>query len=596
MKTLLVSLDSKFIHSNLAIRYLKSYCADCFDMDTKEFTINQKIELITDQIFSTKAELICFSCYIWNIEFINDIIYILKTANPKLKILLGGPEVSYDIKAFMRNNPLIDFIIYGEGEISLREFLIAIRDNKDLSTVNGLAYRIPKQDNAELNDLQASIEDDLIIINKARDINYDLDVLAFPYDYEEKDLMQVNDANRIIYYESSRGCPFRCAFCMSSIDKSVRTFSLERVKRDLLILLKTKARQIKFVDRTFNADYKRAMQIMQFIVENNSQYMSIHFEITADIINDEFLEFLKLMPVNMFQFEIGVQSTNEQTLCEINRKTNFERLIYVVNRIKEYKNIHMHLDLIAGLPYEDYESFKLSFNKIHNLYADKLQLGFLKVLKGTKIYENTDVHDIKYSKKAPYEIIRNKYISYEEILKLKNIEELVDRYYNEKYFYNTIMFIMKSFYNDNAFEFYEEFSHYWKRNNLYLAMHNRKKLYEIIYDFAKNKGILTSEFVDNLLYDFVSSNEKEELLSIFDKTNEESLREIKKVIAKNEEFRFKYFGIQDMNYRIINDFRLVKITDDIILFVYKDKENIFERCKSYRINEFLESIEYKEEY
>lgn len=580
MKTLLVSLDSKFIHSNLAIRYLKSYCADCFDMDTKEFTINQKIEFITDQIFSTKAELICFSCYIWNIEFINDIIYILKTANPKLIILLGGPEVSYDIKAFMQSNPLIDFIIYGEGEISFKEFLIAMRDKKDLSAVNGLAYRIPKQDYTE------------IVINKVRDINHDLDVLAFPYDYEEKDLIQVNDANRIIYYESSRGCPFRCAFCMSSIDKSVRVFSMDRVKRDLLILLKAKSRQIKFVDRTFNADYKRAMQIMQFIVENNSQGMLIHFEITADIINDEFLDFLKLMPVNMFQFEIGVQSTNEQTLCEINRKTDFERLIYVVNKIKEYKNIHMHLDLIAGLPYEDYQSFKLSFNKIHNLYADKLQLGFLKVLKGTKIYESTDIHDIKYSKKAPYEIIRNKYISYEEILKLKNIEELVDRYYNEKYFYNTIMYIMESFYDNNAFEFYEEFSQYWKRNNLYLAMHNRKKLYEIIYDFAKNKGILTNEFMDSLLYDFVSSNEKEELLNIFDKINEESLRELKKVIAKNEEFRVKYFGIQDMNYRIINDFRLVRIADDITLFVYKDKENIFERCKSYRINEFLESIDY----
>ncbi len=591
MKTLLVSLDSKFIHSNLALRYIKNYCADSFDIEIKEFTINQKIEYITDEIISTKAELICFSCYIWNIEYINEIIYILKISNPNIKILFGGPEVSYEIRNIMQDNALIDFIIYGEGEISFKEFLTAIHENKPLSEVRGLAYRNADKALSEISGdspYKCGNEDE-IIINKPREINYDLDILAFPYKNDDKYY------DKIIYYESSRGCPFRCAFCMSSIDKSVRTFSFERVKKDLSILLNSKARQIKFVDRTFNADYKRAMKIMQFIVENNKNNMTIHFEITADIINDEFLEFLKHMPVNMFQFEIGVQSLNEKTLCEINRKTDIERLVYVVNKVKENKNIHIHLDLIAGLPYEDYDTFKLSFDKIHNLYTDKLQLGFLKVLRGTKIYQDLKIHDIRYSRKAPYEIIKNKYISYEEILKLKNIEELVERYYNERYFYNTIIYIMESFYNNKAFEFYEEFSKYWKINNLYMAMHNRKKLYEIIYNFAKNKGILTSEFMDNLLYDFVSCNEKEELLYIFDKDKEESLRDTKKIIAKNEEFRKKYFDIEDMNYRIINDFRLVNISGDIILFVYKNKENIFERCKTYKINEFLKPIYYKEE-
>ncbi len=573
MKTLLVSLDSKFIHSNLALRYIKNYCADRFDVEIKEFTINQKIEYITDEILSTNAELVCFSCYIWNIEYIYDIIYILKIARPNLNILLGGPEVSYEIKKTMQDNNLIDFVIYGEGEISFKEFLTTFHENKPLSDVRGLAYRYNNE----------------IIINRAREINYDLDVLAFPYENDDK------YDDKIIYYESSRGCPFRCAFCMSSIDKSVRTFSLDRVKKDLQILLNSKARQIKFVDRTFNADYKRAMKIMQFIVDNNKNNMLIHFEITADIINDEFLEFLKNMPVNMFQFEIGVQSTNEETLCEINRKTDIDRLKYVVKRIKDYNNIHMHLDLIAGLPFENYDTFKKSFNTIHNLYADKLQLGFLKVLKGTKIYQDLDKHEIKYSRKAPYEIINNKYISYDEILKLKNIEELVERYYNEKYFYNTIIYVIESFYNSNAFDFYEDFSKYWKANNLYMAMHNRKKLYEIFYDFAHYKGIITDELMDKLRYDFVSSNEKEELLNIFDKDKEESLREIKKFIAKNEEFRRKYFDIEDLNYRIINDFRLVNISGDIILFVYKDKKNIFERCKTYKINEFIESIYHEEE-
>lgn len=579
MKTLLVSIDSKFIHSNLALKYIRNYCGDRFDIKLKEFTINQKIEYITDEIISQGADLICFSCYIWNIEYINEIIYILKTANPKLKILLGGPEVSYETKETMEENEFVDYIIYGEGEISFHEFLCAIHENKELSSINGLAFRCENE----------------IIINKYREINHDLDKLVSPYENNEKYY------DKIIYYESSRGCPYRCAFCMSSIDKSVRFFSLERVKSDLLVLLSTNARQIKFVDRTFNADYKRAMKIMQFIVDNNINNMTIHFEITADIINDEFLDFLKSMPVNMFQFEIGIQSLNVQTLNEINRKTDIDKLIYVINEIKENKNMHMHLDLIAGLPYEDYNTFKTSFNEIHNLYADKLQLGFLKVLKGTKIYNDLEVHDIKYNKKAPYEIIKNKYISYEQILKLKNIEELVDRYYNEKYFDTTIRYVVENNYDNKPFDFYEDFSGYWKNNNLYMAMHNRKKLYEIIYNFAKDKEILSDKLMDNLLYDFVSCNEKEELISIFDKNLEENLRDVKRTIAKDEWFRKEYFNIDDTNvcktnagktnvHKIINDFRLVNISGDIILFIYKSKDNIFERCKTYKINNLINKI------
>lgn len=579
MKTLLVSIDSKFIHSNLALKYIRNYCGDSFDIKLKEFTINQKIEYITDEIISQGADLICFSCYIWNIEYINEIIYILKTANPKLKILLGGPEVSYETKETMEENQFVDYIIYGEGEISFHEFLCAIHENKELSSINGLAFRCENE----------------IIINNSREINHDLDKLVSPYENNEKYY------DKIIYYESSRGCPYRCAFCMSSIDKSVRFFSLERVKSDLLVLLSTNARQIKFVDRTFNADYKRAMKIMQFIVDNNKNNMTIHFEITADIINDEFLDFLKSMPVNMFQFEIGIQSLNVQTLNEINRKTDIDKLIYVINEIKENKNMHMHLDLIAGLPYEDYNTFKMSFNEIHNLYADKLQLGFLKVLKGTKIYNDLEIHDIKYNKKAPYEIIKNKYISYEQILKLKNIEELVDRYYNEKYFDTTIRYVVENYYDNKPFDFYEDFSVYWKNNNLYMAMHNRKKLYEIIYNFAKEKEILSDKLMDNLLYDFVSCNEKEELISIFDKNLEENLRDVKRTIAKDEWFRKEYFNIDDTNvcktnagktnvHKIINDFRLVNISGDIILFIYKSKDNIFERCKTYKINNLINKI------
>lgn len=568
MKTLLVSVDSKFIHTNLALRYIKNYCRNEFDITIKEFTINQKLEYIMDEIISEKADLICFSCYIWNIEYINQIIYILKTANPCIKILLGGPEVSYEVEEIMKENNLIDYIIYGEGEISFQKFMRALHENEKLSSVNGLVYR----------------EDNQIHKNPPISLGKDLDYLISPYKENEKYF------DKIIYYESSRGCPFNCSFCMSSIDKTVRYFSIDRVKKDLSMLLKLNARQIKFVDRTFNANYNRAMEIMQFIVDNNKNNMTIHFEITADIINDEFLDFLKLMPTNMFQLEIGVQSINSTTLSEINRKMNLEKLVYVINRIKEHNNMHMHLDLIAGLPYEDYESFKKSFNTIHNLYADKLQLGFLKVLKGTKIYDDILKHEIYYNKKAPYEIIKNKYISYQELLKLKNIEELVDRYYNEKYFDNSLKYLINNFYEDLPFNFYEDFSNYWKTNNLYMAMHNRKKLYDILYKFAEEKDMLTQEFKDKLLYDFVCCNEKEELLNIFDKNSEEKLRAVKKVLAKNNYFRKTYFDVDDNSYRIINDFRIIEIRNKIILFAYKNKNNIFERCNTYDITDDINKI------
>ncbi|QSX07101.1 DUF4080 domain-containing protein [Sedimentibacter sp. zth1] len=568
MKTLLVSIDSKFIHSNLALRYIKNYCKSDFDIDIKEFTINQKIEYITDEIINTHSSLICFSCYIWNIEYVNQIVYILKTAKPELKILLGGPEISFEVEKQMKENNLIDFVIYGEGEISFHDFLNVYEAKKDFSTVKGLAFRKSNQ----------------IIVNKPREMLTNLDALISPYNSDE------TYEDKIVYYESSRGCPFRCSFCMSSIDKSVRVFSMDRVKSDLLYILNAKARQIKFVDRTFNADYKRAMEIMKFIKDNNKNNSSIHFEITADIINDEFLEFLGTMPTNMFQLEIGVQSLNENTLDEINRKTNIDKLIHVVDGIKTNNNMHMHLDLIAGLPYEDYNSFTISFNRIHNLYAEKLQLGFLKVLRGTKIYADIEKHDIKYNIKAPYEIIKNKYLSYEEILRLKNIEELLDKYYNEKYFDLSLEFIIKDFYNNDAFCFYDEFRHYWKENNLYKASHNRKKLYEILYNFIKHENKLTDKLVNNLLIDFVCSNHREELINIFDNRLEEDLRPLKREIAKNKQFREKYFNITDNTTKILNNFRILKIAENIILFVYKDKDNIFERCKTYDITEFANKI------
>lgn len=574
MKILLVTLDSKFIHANLAVRYLKKFCKDDnFDIEIKEFTINQKQDYILGEIFQVNADLICFSTYIWNVEYIRELSYIIKEAKKNIKILCGGPEVSFEIERFMAKDTFIDYVIFGEGEITFRDFLIEFhKESPNYSNVSGLAYR----------------EENNIIVNSVRQPILDLDKINYPY--EESDSFE----DKIIYYESSRGCPFSCSFCMSSIDKKMRTFSMYRVKKDLAMLLKTKARQIKFVDRTFNADYKRSMEIMDFIINNNHSNMTIHFEITADIINEEFLNYIKKLPENMFQFEIGVQSLNSETLTEINRQMNIEKLYNVVSNIVEAKNIHIHLDLIAGLPYEDYSSFKKSFDGIHNIQAEKIQLGFLKVLKGTKIYADINKHEIRYRKVSPYEVICTKYLTVDEILKLKNIEELVERYYNEKYFVKSLEYIFANIFKDSFFDFYEHFSIYWKDNDLYKVSHSRKKLYKIIYDYMKSNGNLSEEFVSCLRYDYVFNNQHEDLPDYLNRETEDKYKTFKRLISYNDKFKETYFNDIKRDSRILNEFRIVEIGNDVTLFIYKDKDNIFNRCKTYRINDYLEEIDYEQ--
>jgi len=571
MKTLLVTLNSKYIHANLAVRYLKNFCCnDGLNIEIKEFTINQQIEYILGEILESQAQVICFSCYIWNIEYIKEIAYILKESDPNIKILFGGPEVSFETKKIMEAERYVDFIIFGEGEQSFVEFVKAFISCKpEFDKIEGLAYR----ENGSVN------------VNKKRELIENLDIIKYPYNKDE------DFADKIIYYESSRGCPFSCSFCMSSIEKKTRNFSLERVKNDLKTLLSTKARQIKFIDRTFNADYKRSIEIMKFIVENNINNMTIHFEITADIINDEFLDFINEMPVNMFQFEIGVQSLNNDTLCEINRHMNTDKLYHVINRISDSNNIHMHLDLIAGLPFENYESFKKSFDGIHKLNAEKIQLGFLKVLKGTKIYFDKDKHDIKYRKIAPYEVICTKYISMKDILKLKKIEELVDKYYNEKYFEKAMEYIMKNLFIESSFEFYEAFSEYWGKKDLYKVSHSRKKLYEILYDYIEYEGKLTNEFISNLRYDYVFNNQHEELPLFLKRDAEDKFKLIKRAIATNDIFRKQYFEDAKKEDKIINNFRLVEINNEATIFIYENKKNIFNRCKTYSINHLIKEYE-----
>lgn len=573
MKALLVTLDSKYIHANLAVRYLKKFCSDDgYDVEIKEFTINQQLDYILGEILDANAQIICFSCYIWNIEYIKEISYVLKSSTLGIKILLGGPEVSFETEKLMKEESYVDYIIFGEGELTFREFIKEINLLKpQMGNIKGLAYR----------------ENNVVMVNEDRELIDNLDTIKYPYDENE------SFDDKIIYYESSRGCPFSCSFCMSSIDKKTRNFSMQRVKNDLKTILGTKARQIKFIDRTFNVDYKRSMEIMSFIVEHNVNHMTIHFEITADIMNDEFLNFLRNMPVNMFQFEIGVQSLNSDTLCEINRHMSIEKLSNVVERIRESNNIHIHLDLIAGLPFENYESFKKSFDGIYKLNTEKIQLGFLKVLKGTKIYFDKDKHNIKYRGKAPYEVICTKYISLEEILKLKKVEELVDKYYNEKYFEKSLNYIMDNISNVSPFEFYELFSDYWKKNNLYKVSHSRKKLYQILYNYIDSIGFLTDNFINSLRYDYVFNNHQEDLPVFLDREAEEKFKTIRRSIAIDEKFREKYFKNAEKKDRILNSFRIVEINGDATIFIYENKKNIFNRCRTYNINYLVEGYKYE---
>lgn len=462
MKVLLSSLNSKFIHTNLAIRYLYTYSQDIEDVSfsIREFTINDQIQGILREIFNERADIICLSCYIWNIEETIKLVKLLKKVQTSIKIILGGPEVSYDASNWMKIVEEIDFIVKGEGEESFYELIKQICSNQEVRDIKGIVYR----DNSK--NIRENPDRELLEINK----------LPFPYGENLSNL-----ENKIIYYESSRGCPFNCQYCLSSTIKGVRSLPLDRVKKDLEFFIKAGLKQVKFVDRTFNCDKERTKEIVRFIIDREG-VTNFHFEVAADLIDDELLDIFKSAPIGMFQLEIGIQSTHFPTLREIQRVNNFERIENVVKSIKSYGNIHQHVDLIAGLPYEDYGTFKKSFNEVYKLGADMVQLGFLKVLKGSGIEFSKEKHGYNYWPYPPYEVLSNKYMTYEDILKLKLVEEILEMYGNSHIFDYTIDFLIQNKYS-NPFSFFEHFSKYWQDENLFRKSHSQKNLYKIFKDY-----------------------------------------------------------------------------------------------------------------
>lgn len=483
MKILLSTLNSKFIHTNLAIRYLK-HSTDR-EVAIEEFTINQPKEYIYGKIIEKDPDILGFSVYIWNRKETLAICEMLKRVRPGMHLILGGPEVSFDSRELMEKAPYIDVIIRHEGEATFPELLDTLIDDGDLSGVLGITYR----------------EGNHIYENPDRPLISNLDSLPFPYE-EGEDLK-----NRIIYYESSRGCPFHCQFCLSSTIQGLRFLSIERIKRDLLRLIRLPVRQIKFVDRTFNAAEEEAMEIMSFLMEHAPEGMNFHFEVTAHLVSDRMLEFLKKAPKGMFQLEIGIQSTHPRTIERIGRTTDFRKLRETVKTIKSYGNIHQHVDLILGLPYEGMKELRKSFNDTYELGAEKIQVGFLKLLRGSGLRRDADDLGLIYDPNPPYEILATPWMSARELVRLKAFEEVVERFINEEYFAGTNEFLIRESRRD-PFEFFYLFSGYWLEKGYHDRAIGRRECYRILYEYGLTLTDKAEELREFLVLDFGKSQGK----------------------------------------------------------------------------------------
>ena len=463
MKIILAACNAKYIHSNLAVYDLQAYARQYQQhILLKEYTINQQKDEIMKDLYEEKPDVICFSCYIWNISFVKELAEDLKKVLPSVPFWAGGPEVSFDAEAFLAANPAFDGVMVGEGEETFLELAGYYVDHvKSLEQIRGIAFRKENQ----------------VLHNGWREI-MDLSKVPFPY----KDLQDFN--HRIIYYESSRGCPFSCSYCLSSVDKKLRFRSLDLVQKELQFFLDHKVPQVKFVDRTFNCKHDHAMAIWKYIVEHDNGITNFHFEIAADLLREEELELMATMRPGLIQLEIGVQSTNLQTLEAIHRKTDFSRICQIVERIHSFGNIHQHLDLIAGLPYEDYDSFHHSFNDVYALRPQQFQLGFLKVLKGSLMKQMEKEYGIVHKEKEPYEVLSTNWITYEDVLKLKKVENMVEVYYNSGQFENSLKYVETLF--PDSFTMYEALGRFYEQKGYDCISHNRLRRYEILLEFIES--------------------------------------------------------------------------------------------------------------
>lgn len=480
MKILLAACNAKYIHSNLAVYDLQAYASDYADhIVLKEYTINQQKDDIMRDIYLEHPDVVCVSCYIWNLSFVKELMADLIKILPGADFWAGGPEVSYDAEKFLTENSEFKGVMVGEGEETFKELAgyYVEKNPQNLKDMTGICYR----------------DGDQIIHNGWRQI---MDLSSIPFIY--KDLSEFK--NRIIYYESSRGCPFSCSYCLSSIDKKLRFRDTETVKKELQFFIDNKVPQVKFVDRTFNCKHDHAMAIWKYINEHDNGVTNFHFEISADLLREEELQEMSTMRPGLIQLEIGVQSTNPDTIKAIHRTMDFEKLKGIVDRIHSFGNIHQHLDLIAGLPYEDYDSFRHSFNDVYALKPQQLQLGFLKVLKGSHMMEMCREYGIVYKTQEPYEVLSTKWLDYDHVLKLKTVENMVEVYYNSGQFQNTLEYLEKFF--PDAFSIYERLGSFYMEKGYGDVSHTRMRRYEILLEFLEDVPEISIDQVkDQMVYD-----------------------------------------------------------------------------------------------
>ena len=480
MKILLAACNAKYIHSNLAVYDLQAYASEYADhIVLKEYTINQLKDDIMRDIYLEHPDVVCVSCYIWNLSFVKELMADLIKILPGADFWAGGPEVSYDAEKFLTENSEFKGVMVGEGEETFKELAgyYVEKNPQDLKDMTGICYR----------------DGDQIIHNGWRQI---MDLSSIPFIY--KDLSEFK--NRIIYYESSRGCPFSCSYCLSSIDKKLRFRDTETVKKELQFFIDNKVPQVKFVDRTFNCKHDHAMAIWKYINEHDNGVTNFHFEISADLLREEELQEMSTMRPGLIQLEIGVQSTNPDTIKAIHRTMDFEKLKGIVDRIHSFGNIHQHLDLIAGLPYEDYDSFRHSFNDVYALKPQQLQLGFLKVLKGSHMMEMCREYGIVYKTQEPYEVLSTKWLDYDHVLKLKTVENMVEVYYNSGQFQNTLEYL-ENFFQD-AFSIYERLGSFYMEKGYGDVSHTRMRRYEILLEFLEDVPEISMDQVkDQMVYD-----------------------------------------------------------------------------------------------
>lgn len=460
MKVVLTAINAKYIHSNLAVYSLRAYAQKYMgEIEIAEYTINQQTDDILMDLYERQPDVLCFSCYIWNLTYVEALVREIKKIFPHVPIWLGGPEVSYDAGAVLERLPEVTGVMCSEGEATFLELLEHYHDEKKLADIKGIAYRD---------------ENGNICSNEWREA---INLSTVPFVYSDMDDFK----NKIIYYESSRGCPFSCSYCLSSIDKCLRFRDLELVKKELQFFIDEKVLQVKFVDRTFNCNHKHAMEIWKYIIEHDQGITNFHFEVAADLLNEEELQLIAQMRPGLIQLEIGVQSTNEATIKEIRRTMRFTEVARIVRRIQQSENVHQHLDLIAGLPYEDMESFRRSFDDVYQLHPQQLQLGFLKVLKGSHMEEQKAAYGLAYKSSPPYEVLYTNWLSYADVLELKMVENMVEVYYNSGQFAYTLRRLEQEF--ASPYELYFRLGKYYKQHGLHMMSHSRVSRYEILLDF-----------------------------------------------------------------------------------------------------------------